>query len=101
MTKVEGLVASTHDFLHRHWQRALRIREKFKFSEEAFHLVLAGGVGVTGGLVNLLFYYAIESAKHLFLHRPGDPVEVAEIMRPWELVLTPTLGGLGAGLVLY
>jgi H+/Cl- antiporter ClcA len=88
-------------FFRRHWQRALRVREKLQFSEEAFHLVLAGGVGVIGGLVNLLFYYATESIKYLFLHRPGEPAEVAELMARWQRVLTPTLGGLAAGLVLY
>ena len=103
-----------HQFFRRHWQRALQIREKIWFSEEAFHLVLAGGVGVIGGLVNLFFYYSNELVKKLFfLHpaelvntggmiaRPGDPVEVSQMMTHWERVLTPTLGGLCAGLVLY
>ncbi len=88
-------------FFRRHWQRALRIREKVRFSEEAFHLVLAGVVGVMGGLVNLLFYRATESVKLLFLRSPGDPIEVAEVMQHWQRVLTPALGGLCAGLVLY
>jgi hypothetical protein len=35
------------------------------------------------------------------LRHPGDPVEVAEMMADWQRVLTPTLGGLCAGLVLY
>ncbi len=90
-----------HDFLRRHWQRLLRIREKIRFSEAALHLVLAGGVGVIGGLVNLLFYYATESVKFLFLRRPGDIVEVAEMMGKVHRVIIPTLGGLGAGLILY
>src|SRR5207245_9038297 len=98
ITKVVG---QTHQFFRRHWQRALRIREKVRFSEEAFHLVLAGGVGVIGGLVNLLFYYSLEPVKLLFLRGPGDPVEVAERMEYWQRLITPTLGGLGAGLVLY
>jgi CIC family chloride channel protein len=88
-------------YFRRHWQRALRIREKIKFSEEAFHLVLAGGVGVIGGLVNLFFYYATESVKNLFLPHPGDPVEVAEMMANWQRVLTPAVGGVIAGLILY
>ncbi len=79
----------------------MRIREKLRFSEETFHLLLAGGVGVIGGLVNLLFYHCTESVKHLFLRRPGDPVEVAEMMGAWGRLLVPTLGGLGAGLVLH
>jgi CIC family chloride channel protein len=97
-TKVFG---DLQTFFRRHWQRALRIREKLHFSEEAFHLVLAGGVGVIGGLVNLLFYYATESIKALFLRSPGEPAEVAELMARWQRVVTPTLGGLCAGLVLY
>src|SRR4051812_48148360 len=104
MTEAAGRM---HRFFQRHWQQALQIREKFRFSEETFHLVLAGAIGVIGGLVNLLFYYSIEWVKNLFLRRPGDPVEVAEMMEKlgvWGkvgLVLIPTLGGLGAGLVLY
>jgi CIC family chloride channel protein len=94
-------VKRTHTFLRLHWQRLLRIRERIRFSEEAFHLILAGGVGVLGGLVNLVFYYATESVKFLFLRRPGDPAEVAEMMNRGELLLTPVLGGLGAGLILY
>jgi chloride channel protein, CIC family len=94
-------IGELHALLRRHWQRLLRIREKIRFSEEAFHLVLAGGVGVVGGLVNLVFYYGIESAKAFFLRRPGDPVEIAQMMEPFERLLVPALGGLVAGLALY
>ncbi|MGD0259539.1 MAG: chloride channel protein [Verrucomicrobiota bacterium] len=97
-TKVVG---EMHAFFLRHWQRALRVRGRIRFSEEAFHLVLAGGVGVIGGLVNIFFYYATESVRLFFLRRPGELVEVAEKMVPWQRVLTPTLGGLCAGLVLH
>jgi len=95
------VIRELHDYFRRHWKRALSIREKLRFSEEALHLVLAGGVGVIGGLVNLFFYYSTESVKFLFLHSAGDPVEVAEMMANWQRILTPTLGGLCAGLVLY
>jgi CIC family chloride channel protein len=90
-----GMVTKARDYLHRHWRRALRWREKLVLNEEAFHLVLAGLVGVIGGLVNLFFYYAV----HLI--QPGDPVEVAGRLNDWERVLIPTLGGLAAGLVLH
>jgi CIC family chloride channel protein len=89
------------DYFRRNWQRALPIREKVHFSENALHLVLAGVVGVMGGLVNWVFYYATRSAELLFLRRPGEPAEVAEMLENWQRVLTPTLGGLLAGLVLY
>jgi CIC family chloride channel protein len=95
------LLGDLHQYFRKHWQRALRIREKFRFSEEAFHLVLAGGVGVLGGLVNLFFYYATESVKTFFLRHPGRPEEVAEMMVGWQRILAPTVGGLCAGLVLY
>ena len=87
-----GLMARAREFLRRHWRRALQLREKLALKEEAFHLVLAGVVGVIGGLVNLFFYYAVH------LVQPGAPVEVAERLPDWERVLVPTLGGLAAGL---
>ena len=90
-----GLVAKAQKFLRRHWRPALQWREKFALNEDAFHLVLAGGVGVIGGLVNLFFFYAV----HLI--HPGDPVEVAERLSDWERILFPALGGLAAGLVLH
>ena len=75
MTKVIGRV---HEFFRRHCQKALQIRQKIRFSEEAFHLVLAGGVGVIGGLVNLLFYHSIEWVKHLIDYgsRAGGGMQV-------------------------
>ena len=90
-----GMVTKARDYLHRHWRRALQLREKLTLNEEAFHLVLAGLVGVIGGLVNLFFFYAV----HLI--QPGDPVEVAGRLNDWERILVPTLGGLAAGLVLH
>jgi CIC family chloride channel protein len=88
-------------FFRRHWQRLLRIRQKLRLTEEAFHLILAAGVGVLGALVNLFFFYATESVKLLFLHRPGDIVTVAKMMDPWQRLVTPVIGGCIAGLILY
>lgn len=95
------LVLRARAFLRQHWRRALQLREKLVPREEGLHLVLAGVVGVLGGLVNLVFYHAIEAVKLFFLRQPGDPVEVAEMMAGWERVLIPTVGGLAAGLVLH
>ncbi len=87
--------------IRQHWRKLLAWRERIRPSEEAFHLLLAGVVGALGGLVNLLFYYGIESSKWLFLHKLDDPVVVAEQMSYWARLLTPALGGLAAGLVLH
>lgn len=92
------LVREFEAFFRLHWQRALRIREKLRFSEDAFHLILAGGVGVIGGLVNLLFYYATELVTMVILRHGASE---SERLPAWQTVLTPTVGGLAAGLVLY
>ncbi len=93
--------ARARNFFRRHWQGALHWREKLVFREEAFHLLLAGLVGVIGGAVNLFFYYAGEMVQRLFLPQPIDPVQAAEMFAPWQRLLVPSLGGLAAGLILY
>ena len=95
------VVVTAHGVLRRYWQRALQLRERLEFKEEAFHLFLAGIVGLIGGVVNLGFFYATDRVKQLFLLAPGDPVEVAEMMVGWQRVFLPAVGGLAAGLVLY
>src|SRR5579872_9485 len=94
-------MAGARAFVRRHWQRLLRIREKLWLSEEAFHLVLAGGVGVIGGLVNLVFHNCIELSQRLFLHRAGEPADLAAASSYAVRLLIPAVGGLLAGLVLY
>ena len=91
----------TQRLIRRYWRPALRLRRRIQLTEEAFHLVLAGAVGVVGGLVNLAYYHGGESAKLLFLRRTGDPVEVAEILSPWLRLVIPAVGGLVAGFVLH
>jgi len=60
-------MAKMHDFFRRHWQELLRIREKLRFSEETVHLLLATGVGIIGGLVNLVFHLCIDTLKEIAL----------------------------------
>lgn len=96
-----GVVRKTRDFIRRHWQGALHWREKLVFKEEPFHLVIAGFIGILGGVVNLFFFYAGEMVQRAFLRQTGDPVQVAEMFTTMQRLLVPTLGGLGAGLILY
>lgn len=79
----------------------LRLRGRLETSEETFHVLLAAGVGVIGGLVNLFFYYAIEGFQRIFVGHAGDPVELAERLGPAARLLIPAVGGLVAGLVLH
>jgi CIC family chloride channel protein len=99
---LENLAGSGRAYMHRHWQKALRVREKLILSEEALHLLLAGGVGVLGGLVNLAFYSAIEGVQSVCTRFLGVPFTgVATGLDTTFRVLTPALGGLGAGLILF
>jgi CIC family chloride channel protein len=98
---LQRLLVAGHGFLREHWQRLLRIREKLRFSEEAFHLVLAGLVGVVGGLSNLLFFFVNRLLISVSFGRAGDLADVAHLLPGWPRVLVPCLGGIAAGLVLY
>ena len=90
----EGLAATVRAYLDLHWQKALRVREKLVLSEEALHLLLAGGVGVIGGLVNLVFYSAVEGVQSLFSKYLGHPFTgVATGLDTPFRVLAPMLGG--------
>ncbi len=97
----EELVAVARSFFRRHWQRALIIREHLRVSEEAFHLLMAAGVGVIGGLTNLAYFACNRLLQWLSLGRPGDLIQIAQNLPPWQRLLTPTVGGFAAGLVLF
>jgi chloride channel protein, CIC family len=101
-TTFERFCASARNYLRQHWQKALQVRQRLVLSQEALHLLMAGVVGLMGGVINVLFYVSIEGARGLFLRHPGQNiVDVAKLLTwPWRL-LTPTLGGLAAGGVLY
>ena len=94
--------ATARQFLRQHWQKALRVREKLALSEEALHLVMAGVVGLMGGVINVLFYLSVEKVQALLVgHKGHDIVEIAEKMAPVWRFITPALGGLAAGAVLF
>ena len=93
------LFLDLHAFFHRHWRKVLPWREKVVFREEVSHLILAGCVGVLGGLVNFFFFLAIERVQLFFLHDASDPVAIAEVLPLWQRALIPGLGGVLAGLI--
>src|SRR5437660_7586289 len=94
-------MAKVQDFFRRHWQELLRIREKLRLSEETVHLLLAAGVGVIGGMVNLIFHLCIDTLNEVALRHQGDLVEIAEALNWWQRLAAPTVGSLAAGLVLF
>ena len=87
--------------LRRHWRDVLRLRQKIRISEEAIHLSLAAGVGVLGGIVNLVFFLTSDALKEFLFHTSGDWADIAGRMNPWYRVLPPAAGGLVAGGILY
>jgi chloride channel protein, CIC family len=89
------------NFFRRHWRRALIVRDRLRLSEEAFHLIVAGLIGLVGGLASLVYHLLSEGTKILVLSRGGDLGEIAETLAPWQRLVLPTAGGLAAGLVLY
>lgn len=97
----EQFLGAVHDFFRRHWQRALLIRERLRLSEEAFHLLMAAGIGVLAGFTNLIYSWCNGIIKLLVLGGAGDLVDIAGSMNAWQRLLTPALGGLAAGLVLF
>ena len=100
-SSVERVLRAGRVLLRREWRRALAVRERIFFSEEAVHLVLAGVVGILGALTNLVFYLALESVKYLVLGSSGDLIEIAEHLPAWQRIAAPAVGALLAGLVLH
>ena len=92
---------TTRQYLRRHWQQALRVREKLSLSEESLHLLMAAVVGVMGGIINVLFYLSVEKVQVLIVGSDKNIVEVAESMWPFWRLITPAMGGLAAGAVLF
>jgi chloride channel protein, CIC family len=76
------------------------VRERLRIREETIHLLLATGVGIIGGVVNVLFFQGGEVLKSTILSGQGDLVDIARQLAWWQRLITPAIGGLAAGLVL-
>ena len=99
---IERFLDAARNYSRRNWQKALQVRQRLLLSQEALHMLMAAVVGLMGGVINVLFYLSIEGAQTLFLGHPGQTiVEVARLLSPLWRFLTPILGGLAAGAVLY
>ncbi|HWN96499.1 MAG TPA: chloride channel protein [Methylomirabilota bacterium] len=97
----EKTVRRLRAFFRLHWKGALLIRDKLRLNEDAFHLLLAGMVGVIGGGAQAAFHAANRLIKLLVFGESGDFATIVEHAPAWQIVAVPALGGLAAGLVLY
>jgi len=69
-------------------------------ADEIWLVVLAGGVGVAGGLVvSLMTFIAQRTHELLFQLSRGVRLSAAVDIDPWRTVLVPTLGGLAVGVL--
>ncbi len=78
----------------------MKLINRIMANEEAFHLVLAAFIGVIGGLVNLVFFFLVNSIQWIVFRQSDSPAVLAQGLSPFERIIIPTLGGLLAGLVL-
>ena len=87
--------------MRRHWQGFLGWRERFRFTEEALHLLIAGGIGIIGGVVNVVFVKLIVGCQDLVWAK-GNSTSLTPFQgTEWERLLIPVAGGLIAGFLLY
>ncbi len=96
----QPIVFSVRAFFQRHGKRLLQLRERFRFREETFHLLVAGAVGVVGGLTNLIFHFCYQFITLTVLGAQTDLLTRVHELNLWQRLLIPTAGGLAAGLVL-
>lgn len=97
----EQLYAATRRLARRHWQALLRLRQWLKLSEPTLNLLLAGMVGVAGGLTNLAFHLATESLQGWTLEGEGGISETVQALPWWLRLAIPTGGALAAGVCLF
>ncbi len=89
------------DLTARRWQQLLGWRGRWRSREDTVNFILAGLVGVLGGLTNKAFLFLTDWMKLFTLKRSGDPAEIAELLAPWLRFAVPAVGSLLAGLTLY
>jgi hypothetical protein len=77
-TAFESFPATTRNFLRRHWQKALHVRQRLFLSQEAIHLLMASVVGLMGGIINVLFIWPSRAPK------PSSCATLARTLSKWR-----------------
>jgi chloride channel protein, CIC family len=87
--------------VRRNWQTALKWRERVRISEDAFHLLVAGMIGLDVGLCFLAFHGSYRLLQYVAWGTTGPFLEIVTAQPAWKLALVPAVGGLIAGLILW
>jgi CIC family chloride channel protein len=87
-------------YIREHLRTLLKIRHRLVIREEFLHLALAVVVGVLGGVCNLFYHLSEELLKILIFGHNAEISEIARGLLWWQKIITPTAGGLAAGLIL-
>jgi len=95
------LLERVREFGQRHWRGVLLLRGRFRLSEETFHLLLAGVIGILGGLVHLLYHELSSLVQWVAFGKSGSILELARHVEPTYRVVVVSLGAFAAGLTLY
>ncbi|HEX9777855.1 MAG TPA: ClcB-like voltage-gated chloride channel protein [Geopsychrobacteraceae bacterium] len=82
---------------------ALRVwlARAYRSAERGRVLFWAGLVGILGGLSSVLFRQMLDFMSLALTGRTGGMVEIFSALPPWQRLLTPALGGIVAGLIIY
>ncbi|MEI7728989.1 MAG: chloride channel protein [Verrucomicrobiota bacterium] len=95
------IVARLRGFTQKHWRGVLVLRDRLRLSEETLHLLLAGGVGIIGGLVHLLYHWLSHLVQWITFGKTGDILTLARAVGPLHRFLVVAGGTLAAGLILH
>lgn len=79
----------------------IRLAWFYRAAERYNILLWAGIVGILGGLSSVFFRKILDLLAEVFTGYSGDMVDVFQYLPAWQRVVTPALGGVAAGLVLY
>lgn len=69
--------------------------------DDRWLLLWAALIGVVGALATVAFHEAMALAERLATGHPGGLVSAAQALPMWQRAITPALGGLAAGLILW
>lgn len=83
------------------WRSLVSAGLSWRPNEEALSLLVAMGIGIVGGIVNLLFSFVLQAFHWLIWRDAENLVQAAESASVWVRAISPMVGALVAGLTLW